>query len=287
MTPLSTVKNEAENALGQGLPRIAAAIALLTLGLLVVRLVVRLLVRGLRRLGLDGLGERWGVGETLERVGLDRSLTKLAGKALRFWLSLIVIFAALSLLGLAFLSESLNEAVLFLPKLVIALVLVLAGVVLGGLAREHMDRVATQMDLRGPLGQIADMAIVAVFALTALAQLGVPTIFITLIGGIAAGAAALTFSLAFGLGSRDVARQISAGRYVGGAFSVGQTVTVDGKKGEIVALESASLMLETPDGRTLRVPNHVLLETIVTVHDDASSDGPEGPGASAPVGSGP
>ena len=53
--------------------------------------------------------------------------------------SLVIVFAALLLLlGLQFLSQSLNQGILVLPKLFIAAVLVLAGVVLAGFARERV-----------------------------------------------------------------------------------------------------------------------------------------------------
>jgi uncharacterized membrane protein YraQ (UPF0718 family) len=71
-----------------------------------------------------------------------------------------VIFAALSLTGLQFLSDALNQAVLFLPSLLAAGALLLAGVVLGGFAREWVDRLAYQMDL--PLGRIAQVVVVVV-----------------------------------------------------------------------------------------------------------------------------
>ena len=61
---------------------------------------------------------------------------------------------------------------------------------------------------------------------------------------------------------------MSAGRYVGGVFEVGQTISVDEISGEIVAIEGGATVLRTDDGRTVRVPNHVLVESIVTVHDE-------------------
>ena len=38
-------------------------------------------------------------------------------------------------------------------------------------------------------------------------------------------------------------------------------------RGEIVALERAATVLRTPDGRTVRVPNHLLVESVVGVEE--------------------
>jgi small-conductance mechanosensitive channel len=115
------------------------------------------------------------------------------------------------------------------------------------------------------MGRVAQAIVFAVFLLTAVAQLGIPTEILTAVVGLVAAAAALTVALAFGLGSRDVARQLSAGRYVASSFEVGQRISVGDVTGEIVALDTASAVLRTTEGQTVRVPNHLLLESIVAV----------------------
>ena len=86
--------------------------------------------------------------------------------------------------------------------------------------------------------------------------------------GILVAAAAAMFALAFGLGGRELARSLSAGRYVSHAFEVGQDITIGDVRGRITAIESASTVLDGGVGDTLRFPNHMLLEAIVTVHGD-------------------
>ena len=263
----AAVIDRAESSLGEALPRLGGAIVLLVLGLVVAWALGRVTWRALAAVGLDRLAERFGVHDVIERVGVARSLSKLVGRAVRIALSVVVVVAAVTLLGLGALSSSLNAAVLFLPKLLVALVLVLAGVVVADFARDWVDRVADQMALDAPLGRVAQAVVLAILVLTAVAQLGVSTTILTGLIAVLIVAIAFTLALAFGLGSRDVARQLSAGRYVGGAFTVGQRITVAGISGEIVALQTAATALRGPDGRTLRVPNHMLLESVVTVED--------------------
>lgn len=264
---VAEILDRAAATLGEALPRIGGAVLLLVLGLVVARLAGRLARRALEALGADTLADRFGVHEVLARVGIERPLSRLAGRIVRVVLTLVVIFAAVSLLGLGALSASLNAVVLFLPRLLVALVLVVVGAVVSQLVGDWVDRLARQMGLEGPIGRIAQVAVFIVFLLTAVAQVGVSTEFLTLLVAIVFVAAALTVSLAFGLGSRDVARQVSAGRYVGGSYRIGQTIAVDGVRGEIVALESAATVLRSDEGATLRVPNHLLLESVVSVDE--------------------
>ena len=129
---LATVLDRAGEELGGFLPRLGGALLLLVVGILAARLICRFLKSALNRVGLDTAAERWDVSRVLDRAGLGDSLSALVARAVRIALSLVIVFAALSLLGLQFLSESLNQAVLFLPKALAAMGLLLAGVVLGG-----------------------------------------------------------------------------------------------------------------------------------------------------------
>jgi small-conductance mechanosensitive channel len=262
----ATVLDQAGKSLGGFLPRLGGALVLLVVGVLVARLLGRLLGRALERAGLDRLAERFGGNQVIARAGLGSSLSRLIARAVRVGLTLVVVFAALSLLGLQFLSDSLNEAVLFLPKLLVAAALLLVGVVLGGLARERVDRLSYQMDFPVPLGPMAQVAVVAVFAITAAAQIAVSTAILMVLVGILVAAAAATVALAFGLGARDVARELSAGRYLRAAYEPGQTISFGEVRGEVVSVETAATVLRTAEGDTVRVPNNMLLGSVVTVH---------------------
>lgn len=261
-----TILERAGETLGGYLPRLGGALVLLLLGLLLAALLRRAIERGLIAAGFDELGERWGAHDVLERFGLRRSISRLIARAVRLAVAIVVVFAALSLLGLAFLSEALNEGILFLPRLFAALALVLVGMVLSEVTRNHVDRVAGQMDIPGPLGTLAQVVVLALFGVTALAQLGIPTEVLLLLAGILLAAAGLMFALAFGIGGRDMAREVSARRYVEGAFDVGQEITVNGTRGRIASIESTCTVLATGDGDHVRVPNSQLIASPVTVH---------------------
>jgi small-conductance mechanosensitive channel len=261
----ATVLDRAGDTLGEFLPKLGGALLLLLLGLLLARLLGRVTRRALVRAGVDELAARWRVDETLARAHLDPSLARLVGAAVRITVSVVVVFAALTLLGLGPLSQSLNAAVLFLPNLLVALALLLAGVVLAGFARERVDRLTYQMDFPVPLGQFAQVATLAIFGLAALAQLGVSAGILFTVIAILLAAVAATFALAFGLGGREVAKALNAGRFVRNAFQVGQTISIGDVRGEIIAIDPEATVLGTADG-LVRVPNHMLIESVVTVH---------------------
>jgi small-conductance mechanosensitive channel len=274
LLPIATVLDEAGNQLGGFIPRLGGALALLVVGIIVARVFARLLRRGLRMAGLDSTADRLGVADVLERAGLGRSLAHVLAVAVRISLTVVVVFAALSLLGLQFLSQSLNEGVLFLPKVLAALALVLIGVVLAAFVRERVERTATQWDLPVPLGPVFQGVVLAVFIITAAAQLTISTALLMVLVAILLAAVTAPFAIAFGLGGRDVARSLSAGRYVRAAFSEGQMIRIDDIRGRVERIEPSATLLRTPT-ETIRVPNHVLLDrTVVIEADDGASEAP-------------
>ena len=166
MTALyASILGQAGQQLGGFIPRLGGALALLIIGLIIVRLLARALNKLMQAAGIDDLATRGGVTHVLQQAGLGDSLATVIARAIRIALSIVVIFAALSLLGLQFLSESLNKGIQELPKLLIAAALILAGVVLAGYARERTDRLSGQMDLPIPLGRVAQITVLAIFGI--------------------------------------------------------------------------------------------------------------------------
>jgi small-conductance mechanosensitive channel len=270
---VATILDQAGDQLGGFLPRLAGALLLLVIGLLLARVFARLLRRGLRMAGLDSTADRWGVADVLDRAGLGRSLAHVLSVAVRISLTVVVVFAALSLLGLQFLSRSLNEGVLFLPKVLAALALVLIGVVLAAFVRERVERTATQWDLPIPLGPVFQGVVLAIFIITAAAQLTISTTLLMVLVAILLAAVATPFALAFGLGGRDIARSLSAGRYVRTAFSEGQVIRVDGIRGTVERIEPSATVLRT-DTERIVVPNHVLIDQTVVIEQQDEGETP-------------
>jgi small-conductance mechanosensitive channel len=283
MNRLETILDRASESIGAGLPQLAAALVLLFLGLLIVRLLARGLRKALHAARLDDAADRAGVHDALERVGLDRSLSTIIARAVRVALSIVVVLAAVSVLGLGFLSQSINRGVLFLPSLLVALALLLAGVVIGTWVKGRVDRLAYQMDVPGPVGRLAELVVIALFAASAFAQIGVSTAILTMLVSIMLAGIAAALAIAFGLGGREVARAMSAGRIVRGSLEPGQTITVAGVRGEIVAIESSATVLQTAAGATVHIPNHLVMESVLEIHPGTGPAGQPGPPGQPPT----
>ncbi len=260
----ATVLDRAGDQLGEFLPRLGGALVLLIVGLLLA-IVLGRLVRGLLvRLGLDRFADHTGTTDLLGQAGLGGSLAGLVGTAVRLTVVIVALFAALTLLGLEFLSESLNEGILYIPRLLAALALVLIGVVLGAFLRAWLDRTSAQLDFPVAIGVVVQLLVIILFGLCAAAQAGVSVEPLTAMAVVLLGAIGITLALAFGLGSREIARSLTSGRYARADFEVGQTVRIDDLRGEIIRIDGAATTLRSGD-ETIRIPNSMLVERVVVV----------------------
>jgi Conserved TM helix/Mechanosensitive ion channel len=263
----ATVLERAGDQLGQFLPRLGGALVLLIGGLLLASIAGRITRKALVRAGLDRVAERSGASDLLGRGGLG-SLSGLVATAVRLTIIVIAGFAALTLLGLAFLSDSLNQGVLFIPRLLTALALVLIGIVAGALIRAWVERTSAQLDFPVAVGPVVQVLVVVLFGLCAAAQARVSVAPLVVVALVVFGAIAVTLALAFGLGAREVARSLTSGRYARADFEVGQTIRVGDVRGEILRMDAAALTLQAGDD-TIRIPNHVVVEQIVVIEGPA------------------
>jgi small-conductance mechanosensitive channel len=264
---LNNLTSSAAQTLGAFLPRLGGAVVLTIVGLIAARVIGRVTQSLTSRAGLDYLAERYGVDPLLSQAGVTPPLSTLLGRLVQLAIAVVVVFAAISLLGFSALSTSLNAAILYLPRVFAACALIIIGIVAAKLVREAVDRTSTQLDLGVPVGRIVELAIITVFVVTALSQLGVPTETIRLFLEAVLGAIALTIALAFGLGGGDSARQLTTGRSIQGEFSIGQRITVADVTGTINAIHASAMTLTDANGQDIRVPNHVLAQSIVVVHN--------------------
>jgi Conserved TM helix len=188
------------------------ALVIVFVGYLLAALIERVTMRVLRRVKLNALLERGGVMEAVERTGSHMDPTRVAAN-LAFW---FVMFAVL-LVAADALGESLSgvftELVGYIPSIIGAIVIIMIGNVLGafvgGLIAASVGRSAG-----GPtLARVARASVIILSVFMALQELGVATQIVTTAFAILFGAVALALALAFGLGNRDLAGEITRGWY--------------------------------------------------------------------------
>lgn len=196
--------------IGVFLPRLALAVVVLIAGWLAAKVVTFAVVKGLRAINFNVLTERAGMDGFLREGGVRSDTTDIFG-LLVYWL---VIFAALVIafngLGLTYITDLFGQVVLFVPKVIVALVILAFGTYfaafIGGTVATYCRSVGIQD--AALLGKIAQYAIVVFVVLIALDQVNVGGAIIRQSFLIILGGVVLALALAFGIGGQHWAAEL-------------------------------------------------------------------------------
>ncbi|HEX7746951.1 MAG TPA: hypothetical protein VF462_17035 [Micromonosporaceae bacterium] len=154
-------------------PRALAFIAILIVGWLVARLVLKGVDAALERVGFDRAVERGGVGRALERSRYDASdiLAKLAYYAvLLFTLQL-----AFGLWGPNPISDLIRGIISWLPRAFVAIVIVVVAAAIASGVRDLITGALGGLSYGRILANIASVFILALGVIAALNQIGIAT----------------------------------------------------------------------------------------------------------------
>ena len=188
------------NQLADLLPRLGLGLVILIVGYFVARAVKFVVVKALRA-GMDGFLRDGGV--STDTTGIVALLC--------YW---IVILAALVVgfngLGLNYITDLLVKVLLFVPKVIVAVVILAFGAYFARFIGNAICAYAKKLQLQDAelLGRLAQYAIVTFVVLIALDQMNiggdiVRQTFLIVLAGIV-----LALALAFGLGGRDWAAEL-------------------------------------------------------------------------------
>lgn len=248
------------------LPNLGVALVLLVVGWLIARVISAILGGILRRVGVDRLAQRAGAGDLLTSMGFGPSAVDLLQRLIYWLILLVFILAATEALGLPGVVDTLSGLIDYLPNVLAAALILLFGGVLARLVGDAAGGLAERSGIQAgmALGQLVRIMLLVFVVILTLGQLGVETTLLTTATMVLIGATGLALAVAFGLGSRELARNIMAGFHARDEFTVGQTLNVRGHQGDLARIGSVKAVLETETGR-ISLPNHALTEEEVLV----------------------
>jgi carbon starvation protein CstA len=190
-------------------PNLLAMLLLLLVGAVAAGAVRVALVFLLPRLGVDRFAERSGLGDMARRAGLTRRPSRTISLA-----SAWIVFAVFMLLAVAALNvqvavDLVSRAFAWLPHLLVAIALLLAGGLLAGFARRSVLIAAVNAGFPSArlLASGAHAALIVLFAAMALEEVGLGQRVVLTAFAISFGGIVLALALAFGLAGKEIARE--------------------------------------------------------------------------------
>jgi hypothetical protein len=195
---------------GAFLPRLAVAILAVLAGWLLAKAARFAVVKALRAINFNVLTERAGMDAFLSQGGIRSDTTDIFG-VLVYWLVILAaLVIAFNTLGLNYITDLLRQVVVFVPRLMVALVILAFGSYfarfISGAVMAYCRNVGMQDgDL---LGRLAQYAIVAFVVLIALEQMQIGGDIVRYSFLIVLAGSVLALALAFGLGGKGWAAEL-------------------------------------------------------------------------------
>lgn len=266
------------NAVASGIraiPHVVAGIAVILVMAFAAKVVERVFRSLLVRLRFDALLQQAGIDKTLHRLGLRESINVVLPRLVYFLLLSLVARIGADLLGLQAVSDAFAAFFGYLPNIVAAVLLLVIGSAASQFAGQTVTAAAREanVDFASSLGSLVSVLILFVIGIMALAQLRIETDIIRVVTVCSLSGLALAFGLSFGLGTRDITRDIMAGFYVRKVLRPGDVIEVDGQRGTLRAITSTQTVLDADD-RTIAVANSRLLRQVVSRAAPPQADGP-------------
>lgn len=192
------------------LSSLMGVLILILLGLIVGWLAKEMVYRLLRALRFDRLCERLGVGQEIERLGLARSCSYLAGQVIQGVVVLTALLAGLNAARTSWTQNLVERFFLYLPHLVAAMLVLIVGTLVSRFLGRSVLIAAVNAGMPSArlLAGLTRVFVMVLATVAALDEVGISrtTIIVTfaiLFGGLVTAAA-----IAFGLGARDLAREL-------------------------------------------------------------------------------
>lgn len=179
---------------------------------------------------------------------------------------LLATLTALGSLGLDFLAASLNQIIVYAPRGLVAVLILILGTSAAGMLAEMAGGALSRAGVVRVAGIKSALryAILILAAILAAAVLGIDVAILLAVTVIGLGGVALTASLALGLGLRRLSENVAASRYVSSeGINEGDEISVNGVSGTVERLGQAATTLRGENGRAYIIPNGYFLHHVV------------------------
>jgi len=191
--------------IGAFVPRLAVAIGILVVGWLLAKAFRFSVVKALRALNFHVLTERAGIDGFLQQGGTEKDTTELIGwiaYALAILVSLLIAFNSLDLVQV---TDLLGKVLLFVPKLLVAMLVLVFGSYFARFAANAVQSYCRSAEVGDAelIGRVMQYGIMTFVVLLAIDHLDIgggliQQTFLILLGGVV-----IALALSFGLGGRD------------------------------------------------------------------------------------
>ncbi len=192
------------------LPKLALALLVTLVGIFIARTLRSLVISSLSSLRFSKNLEKTPLAEFLHNAEVKSTAENVIGGIVYWILILFIAYTVVTILGLDTASAILNHVVFYIPHVFSAVVILIVGVLLAGLAETLVKGTVKSVDPQTGrfLGKVTSYLIIVLSAMAAISELGIAQQFIMILFTGFVTAVSLAVGLAFGLGSKHTVERM-------------------------------------------------------------------------------
>lgn len=249
------------------LPNLVFTIIILVIGWIVSKIIARIIQKVLKTLKIDDLGDRLNDIDLIRKSNFTIIPSKIISKVVYYVLILMTLIVATEKLQVDAVTNLLTDFIGYLPNLLTAVIFFVIGLLVADAIRGVV--LTTCESLGIPSSKvIASVVFYFIFlsvTMSALDQAKISTDFINSSLSIIIAGAVGAFALGYGLASKKMMANFLASFYTKGRFIIGDIVTVEGTKGEIIEMDNSSFVLKTENSKMV-FPLSKLADKEIEIH---------------------
>ncbi len=197
--------------------------------------------------------------DVLKKLNLKIDFQKLFLTIIKLFLILIFVVIGADIFNLPGVTQVVNDIIAYLPKLISAIGIILLGFYLANKVKQWISSILNLLGSNSGsmvISNVLVFGIILFFSLMGLNQAGIDTTLITNNISIILGVVFASMALSFGLGSKDIVKEILYSYYLRKNIQIGDKIRIKSEDvvGTLVTIDNINVRILTEDGTIILYP---------------------------------
>ena len=252
------------------IPNILGAIAVFFIGMILAK-VVRKLVQGiLSTIGIDKLAEKFTEIDIVQQYDIKVKPSVVLSQIIYYMMVLVFMAMASEVLKMAAISQLITDLINYIPILLVALLVMVIGLFIANTLKNIVSSVCKSIGIPS-YNMIANFVFYFVFVtalISALGQAKIDSDFVKSNLSIILGGGVAAFAIGYGLASKDMMSNFLASFYSRRHFNIGDTVKVGDIIGKIIFTDNTCIKIQSAEKLVIIPLSKLMKEEVVILPND-------------------
>jgi hypothetical protein len=240
-------------------PKLILAVVVFFVGQMLAKFIRLLFTKLLKKTSIDKLGEKVNEIDFIKKFKIEMILSNLLPSILYYFMLMLFLSASAETLGVKVIIDLVTSIMNNIFPTIAAVIMLLVGILIADILQKVVVSACKSLNINSGkiLGTIMFFFIFIIALIAALGQAGINTKLLETSFGIIVAGIIFAFSFGYGLASKDVLSNVISSFYSKNKFVIGQTIEIDGVKGEVLLIDNVSITVQTTDSKTV-IPLSIL-----------------------------